>query len=153
MASTPMAVFKSSRWRIIILPLVIWTALFLPTLHLHLEHGHDHDGDSHQHVVVHGDFWFNANHDHDRAAQPDDIALGDGDAGLEQSGLAALLTRTLCYARPMLEIAQPFFRVVPAIATASEFALTSIAKREHPPPPGEERLSVPTSPRSPPSLV
>lgn len=148
-----MAALQSTGWRVLILPLLIWAAVLLPTLHLHLQHGHDHGGPSHQHALVHADFWAGAAHAHAHTAQHDeDMPHDNSAASFAQSELAARAARSFGATLPKLEKSPLFLLVLPAIAQAPRAPAISSIKQEHPPP-GEEALSVPTAPRSPPSLV
>lgn len=142
----------SSRWRIIVLPLLIWAAVLLPTLHLHPQQGHDHEGQTHQHAIVHADFWAGAASAHDHGSQHENAAHGDSEASFAQIDIAALAALTVGAALPKPEKSPPFLFVVPTVAAPAHAPVSSFSKREHPPPAIEILFGL-TSPRSPPSLA
>ena len=147
-----MSGFRSSHWRVALLPVLLLAALLLPTLHLHPVHEHGHHGDSHQYAIIHADFLSVAAHDH-RHAQHEDIALGDiAPAGFSQSGLSALLVRSVDSLLPGLEKGPEFLLVDLAVAHTQLNLFTYLRKRDQPPPLRQVFLA-PNSPRSPPSFA
>jgi hypothetical protein len=147
-----MSALRSNYWRLALLPLLLTASLLLPTLHLHPVHDHDHDGHSHQHAVIHADFLSVAAQDH-RHAQEKDVALGDGSPwAFPQTGLSALLVRSVDSLLTGLEKSPDFFLVDLAIAPTQLALFAHILKRDHPPPVQQVFLA-PSAPRSPPPLV
>lgn len=148
-----MSALLSYRRLIAVMPMLIWAAVLLPTLHLHPQHGHDHEGDGHRHGIVHADFWAGATADHDHATHGNGhLALSDGAASFAQFNLAALLGRNTAAARLKLKRAPQFTLLAPATEQARQLPTSAIIKREHPPP-GSQLFFPQTAPRSPPSLV
>jgi hypothetical protein len=147
-----MVAVKSTGARIIIMPLVLWTALFLPILHLHPQQGHDHEGESHSHVIVHADFWAGSAEAHRHANEAHGTALGEGPESVARTGLAMLTARRLGASVSKVEKSLPFFLAAPATVEPPQLVPIALFTQAHAPP-GRAMRFGPNSPRSPPRLA
>ena len=147
-----MSALRSNHWRLAFLPLLLTASLLFPTLHLHPVHDHDHDGHSHQHAIIHADFLSVSAQDH-RYLQQRAAALGDVSPWVfSQSGLSALLTRSIDSLLAGLEKSPQFFLLDVVVAPTRLVIFAHILKQEHPPPVQQGFLAS-NAPRSPPRLV
>jgi hypothetical protein len=151
-SATVMSALRSNYWRLALLPVLLAASLLLPTLHLHPVHDHDHDGHSHQRAIIHADFLSVSAQVH-RYLQQRAAALGDGSPwAFPQTGLSALLVRSVDSLLTGLEKSPGFFLVDVVAAHAGLVLFAHILKRDHPPP-VQRVFLVPNAPRSPPPLV
>ena len=147
-----MSALRSNYTRLTLLPLLLAASFLLPTLHLHPVYDHDHGGHVHQHAVIHADFLSVSAQDH-RHAQQKNVAVDDGSSWVfSQSGLSALLARSVDSLLTGLEKSPEFLLVHVAVGHTQLVLFTHILKREHPPP-VQQVLLAPSSPRSPPRLA
>jgi hypothetical protein len=148
-----MSALRSNYLRLALLPVLLTVSLLLPNLHLHPVYDHDHSGHLNQRAVIHVDFLSGSAQDH-RHAQQENAAVGDvGPWAVSQSGLLALLARSVDSLLTGLEKSPEFLLVDIAVGRHTQPALFAhILKREQRLP-VQQVLLAPNAPRSPPLLA